>query len=350
MEQIHGGDIYSKEYRLDFSANLNPLGMPEAVRRAACEGVELSVHYPDVLCRRLRGAISDAYGADPDHVICGNGAAELIFALAQAQRPGKALLVSPGFAEYELALKSVECETEFYNCTRETGFVIQEDFADLISEDIDLLFLCNPANPTGVLVPKELLEKIALRCAEKKVLLVLDECFNGFLDDPDRASLLDKVPKNRHLFILRAFTKLYAMAGLRLGYGICSDRQLLEKMHSVLQPWNVSLPAQRAGYAAISQTGYVEESRKYVRNERNFLRASLEKLGLTCYDSAANFLFFEGPEMLAQQCEKQGILIRDCSNYRGLKKGYFRIAVRKREENEELLRVLKEILDEGQKR
>ena len=318
MDAVHGGDIYSKEYRLDFSANINPLGMPEAVREAACRGVELSVHYPDVWCRELRDALGREFAVPADHIICGNGAAELIFALAQALRPRKALLVSPGFAEYELALRSVGCEIAFYECRPEKGFVLQEDYLQAVTEELDMVFLCNPANPTGVLLPRELPGRIADRCREKKVLMVLDECFNGFLDEPEKATLIPQVMEKGGLFILGAFTKLYAMAGLRLGYGICRDKVILEKMRSVLQPWNVSLPAQMAGRAALEQKEYVRQSRECVKTERSFLIRKLRELGMTCYASSANFVFFHGPAGLTEKCEKRGILIRDCSNYRTL--------------------------------
>lgn len=346
MFHEHGGDIYTKPYRIDFSANMNPLGMPESVAEAACEGVRLSSSYPDVRCRALREAIAENEHVPAEWVICGNGAAELIFALVWAVKPKKALLAAPGFAEYEQALRGVDCQITFYPCREENGFALQENYLQYLTEDTDMVFLCNPANPTGLLIEPELLGRIADLCRERSILLVVDECFNGLLERAEELSLRGRLDAQPGLFLLRAFTKLYAMAGLRLGYGLCADEYLTEKMRKVLQPWNVSLPAQMAGIAALREAEYVARSRAYVAREREFLRQGLEELGLKTYNSQANYLFFFGSENLGERCAVEGILIRDCRNYRGLRPGYYRVAVRARRDNQELLRVLGRIQSE----
>lgn len=339
----HGGDVYTRPYRIDFSANMNPLGMPKRVAEAACEGVRRSENYPDVHCRALRGAIAENEELRTEWVICGNGAAELIFALVGAVKPKQALLAVPGFAEYEQALRGVDCRIRFYPCREENGFALQEDYLQYLTEDTDMVFLCNPANPTGLLIEPGLLERIADLCHERKILLVVDECFNGLLEHAGEISLKGRLGAQPGLFLLRAFTKLYAMPGLRLGYGLCSDERLLEETRKVLQPWNVSLPAQMAGVAALEEREFVARSRAYVAGEREYLREGLEALGLKTYDSQANYLFFRGPEDLGALCAEEGILIRDCRNYRGLGPGYYRVAVRTREEDRELLRVLERV-------
>lgn len=345
--EVHGGDIYTRPYRIDFSANINPLGTPKAVLEAARRGVARAADYPDIHCRKLREAISRREGVAAEEIICGNGAAELIFALAQAVRPRRALLTAPGFAEYEQALRTLgkDCQVEFYQCTKERGFVLGEDYLDRIGPDLDLIFLCNPNNPTGLLIPGPLLERIAKKCRDCGVLLVLDECFIDLMKDGDSLSMKKKLPRMpEHLFILKAFTKLYAMAGLRLGYGLCANMELLQKMRRVLQPWNVSIPAQEAGAAAMEETEFVRESVGYIAGELAFLKREFGRLGLTFWDSRANYLFFEGPGDLYDCCAREGILIRDCGNYRGLGPGYFRVAVKRREENLELIRVLEKVL------
>lgn len=342
--QTHGGDIYSKTYRMDFSTNINPLGTPTSVLEAACRGVYQSEHYPDVYCRDLKSAIACRECVDEKQIICGNGAAELIFLLAQAVRPVRALLVSPGFAEYEQALRSVGCDIIFYEMKEQDGFILQEDYLKALQDQVDMVFLCNPANPTGLLIPPELMSRILERCYEKRIFLVVDECFNSFLEERELHSLVKELQNYPNLFILKAFTKIYAMAGLRLGYGLCTDEQLLTRMQSCIQPWNVSIPAQRAGIAAMQEYDFEEETRRYVTGERMYLKNGLEELGLLCMDSKANYLFFKGPVDLYDRCSERGILIRNCSNYRGLGEGYFRIAVRTHEENAELLRELKCIL------
>ncbi len=335
----HGGDIYQDGIRVDFSANINPLGPPKGVRRAACESLAWMEYYPDVECRALGQALAEKEGVLRKQLIFGNGAAELIFALAMAIRPQKALLTAPSFAEYEQALTASECHCTYYN--RRDGFLVGEDFLEQISDELDLVILCNPNNPTGDLLKKEFLENVLECCARHQVVLAVDECFLGFLERPQDYSLKEYLKGFPNLFLLNAFTKLYAMPGLRLGYGMCSDERLLERMRGVLQPWNVSIPAQAAGEAALREDGYVRETRKLIRRERSYLEQEMSALGLRVYPGTVNFLFFEGPADLGERMRRLGILIRDCSNYRGLRKGYFRIAVRTREDNNGLLEALR---------
>lgn len=145
------------------------------------------------------------------------------------------------------------------------------------------------------------------------------------------------------LFILKAFTKRYAIAGIRLGYGISADAKLLEKMEQVTQPWNVSSLAQAAGVAALGEEDYVNEGRRLIWKEREYLREELSRLGYKLYDSRANYIFFYSERPLWEDCKNRGVLIRDCSNYPGLGQGYYRIAVRTHEENQKLIQVLNNI-------
>ena len=341
QKQIHGGDIYSASYRVDFSSNINPFGMPESVIKAVQEGVKDAIHYPDVQYRELRRAISEAEGINQDRIICGNGAAEIIFALALAKKPKTGLLTAPGFAEYEQALRTVDCQITFYECSKEEGYKVGEDYLEYLDENLEIAFLCNPNNPTGLLVEGDLLDRIIEKCHQKNILLVLDECFLNFVEEPERLSKKAHINRAPNLFILKAFTKMYGMPGLRLGYGMCSDKSFLDKMRSVLQPWNVSIPAQCAGIAALREKKFVEKTREYVTGEREYMTAELAKLGFEVYDSSANYIFFRGPEDLYDVCRSEGLIVRDCSNYRGLGKGYYRIAIKLREENDELLATLK---------
>ncbi len=339
-KEVHGGDIYSRHVELDFSANINPLGMPEQVRRGAMEAIEKSERYPDTECRVLRSRIADRLSVRKEQIICGNGAAELIFALCLSQKPQRALLVAPGFAEYEQALEAAGCEITYYYCRQDNGFAVGEDYLDCLTDDLDIVFLCNPNNPTGLPMEQRILVRALELCREKGILLVVDECFNGLLPGGDVRSLIPYLEQAPNLFILRAFTKLYAMAGLRLGYGLCADEHILEEMHKVVQPWSVSIPAQKAGEAAALIADYPEKTRAYVKEELAFLKEGFVRLGLTFWDSQANYLFFAGPDDLKERLLEEGILIRSCSNYRGLGEGYFRIAVRTRAENEQLLAAL----------
>ncbi len=339
----HGGDIYLNKNKNDFSTNVNLSGMPEGVIRAACEGVKLSSRYPDTECSDLRKAISNVLSIPAEQIICGNGAADLIYSIVLALKPNKALMPVPAFYEYEQALKIVECDIEYISMREEQQFILQEDFIDRIKEDTDIIFLCNPNNPTGNLIDKDLMYRIIHKCETDGIWLVVDECFMDFVEHRKDYSVMDQCVNARHLFILKAFTKLYAMPGLRLGYGICSNMELLKSMKKVSQPWNVSIPAQMAGIAALEEENYVVDSLELIKREKDYLIEELQKLGFRVYGSRANYLFFHAYPRLYALCLKKGILIRDCSNYHGLKEGYYRIAIKRHEDNEQLIQVLREV-------
>ena len=265
MEYQHGGDIYSQDIQMDYSANINPLGMPEAVRQALRDCLEREVCslYPDSRCKKLRQALGRHHGVEEQWIICGNGAADLIFGLAAALRPVRGLVTAPAFSEYEQALRSVGCRTDYYYLRWDAGFAL--DAAGMCGcvreaaergEPYDVVFLCNPNNPTGIPVKKEEIEQLADTCERLGAYLAVDECFCDFLDAWESYSVIPGLARFKHLFVLKAFTKLYAMAGLRLGYGLCSDEGLLERLQAVRQPWSVSGPAQCAGVAALGAVSY----------------------------------------------------------------------------------------------
>lgn len=343
---IHGGDVYRHPGVLDFSANLNPLGTPETVIRAAQDSIWKINQYPDACQEELLEALAGYEGVLRDWLICGNGAAELIFALVHAVRPKRALLPAPTFAEYEQALRACGCEINYISLEEYSGFVPGEEVLDAITEDIDLLFWCNPNNPTGVLTSSELLAAIMEQCRGTGTLLAVDECFLDFVEDGERASLKSYLKENRHVFLLKAFTKRYAMPGIRLGYGITANEALLEAMERQVQPWNVSVPAQAAGIAALKEIDYVEQARRTITQERAFLLKKLKSLGLTTYESRANYIFFQGQEDLYEKLLEENILIRDCSNYPGLRKGYYRIAVKNHAQNQQLTEAIGRIISE----
>ncbi|MCI5648841.1 MAG: pyridoxal phosphate-dependent aminotransferase [Fusicatenibacter sp.] len=340
----HGGDIYSQTYDYDFSVNVNPLGAPDCVRQAVIDSVQSIEEYPDSGCRRLLSAVSQKEQIPEEEIIFGNGAAELIYALVRALRPRKALLCAPSFAEYESALSSAGCFIRFAPLTEEQGFSLTEDFLSNLTEDLDLVILCNPNNPTGIVTERELLLQIAEECRKKKIFLMLDECFADLTMEPEKITMKGYLEEFPGMFLLKAFTKTYAMPGLRLGYGFCGDEQLISRMYQMLPSWNVSIPAQMAGTAALLEDAYVEKAREVIAKERPFMKRELEKLGLTVWDSSANFLFFRGPKGLADRLKKGKILIRDCSNYPGLCEGYYRIAIRRHRENEILLMAMQQIM------
>ena len=343
-KHIHGGNVYKYKGCIDFSANCNPLGTPERVIEAGISGLYQSAQYPEVGYAPLRKAIAEYEKVTADQVICGNGAAELIFTLCRARNPKRALLLAPTFAEYQQALESVACDITYYYLENQNGFRIKEDFLQVLNQEIDIVFLCNPNNPTGILTDREFLLEILETCKKNDIFLVVDECFQDFIELPDSFTLKEQLDSYENLFLLKAFTKRYAMAGIRLGYGLTGNKELMEQMELCTQPWNISTIAQQCGIAALKETEYVEKSRRILFEEQKFLKKEMEQLGLEIYDSRANYIFFHGPEDLFERCLVKKILIRDCSNYEGLGKGYYRIAVKLHEDNQKLMQVLKECM------
>ena len=256
---IHGGDIYGTDIQktveegkeiLDFSANINPLGMPESVRQAVMTSLSAAEHYPDPECRKLKQALARRHGIKTESLICGNGGAELIYRLVYALRPKKALLTAPTFAEYEEALRQTDTECIFYEM--QPDLQIREDILDEMDSSLDVMFVCNPNNPTGILTPRSLLDQILKKAEDSGILLVLDECFLDFTDQ-ETQSLIPQAVKSQHLFILKSFTKMYAIPGIRLGYGISGNKELMEKMEKSGPCWNVSVLASEAGIAALQE-------------------------------------------------------------------------------------------------
>lgn len=347
MKHTHGGDIYRYENYLDFSANCNPLGTPQSVRKAIADAIPSIEHYPDVRCEKLKTALAAYEGVSENMIFCGNGAAEVIFSLCLALKPRKALLLAPTFAEYEQALEAVDCEIVYYELKEKHGFTVDETIAKILrQEKPDIFFLCNPNNPTGVLTERKLLNLLLQVCRENRIMLALDECFLDFVRKPDDYTMKSCLIEYENLFIFKAFTKRYAMAGVRLGYGLSGNRKLLDRMCEVTQPWNVSGLAQEAGIAALREISYVEKGRELIFAEQVYLKKELESLGCCVYDSQANYIFFRGKESLWEDMAQRKILIRDCSNYRGLEKGFFRIAVRTHEENKKLVESLRAIISD----
>lgn len=338
MERIdHGGDVYGGNAGLlDFSVCLNPAGAPQPVLRAAQEGV-LRQGYPDPQCRGLVRAAAQRDGVEESMVLWGNGCADLIDRFSLSLRPKKAILLAPTFGEYHRALEGVDCQIEEVHLSRKNGFVPDQVLLEAIVPGVELVFLCDPNNPTGRLMEEELLYQILARCRQVGAMLAVDQCFLELTGgDPRR---LTEELSGGGLLLLRALTKSYALAGLRLGYALCGEEALLERMAAAGPPWAVSVPAQAAGEIALQQfSRWPKDSLGAIRRGRERLAAGLTGLGLWVCPGDGNFLLFRGPEDLGRRLlEREHILVRDCSSYSGLGPGWFRIGVRTEEENERLL-------------
>jgi len=337
----HGGDIYASPVALDYSANTNPLGVPPAVLAAASAALEKADRYPDPYCRALVKAIAAYEGVKPETILCGNGASGLIFSFCAAARPGKAAALAPTFSEYASSLVLFGGETVLYPLRQENGFLPDGDFLDwLRAEQPETVFLCNPNNPTGRLFPQKLIMDVLTLCKQMKSRLFVDECFLELSHGGE--SLKGFLQDFPGLFILRAFTKSYGMAGLRLGYCLSADSALLTRMAELTPPWDVSAPAQAAGRAALGEAGFLRRAVELIDRERPRLKAALEAMGLYVCPSDVNYLLFRGPETLLGDLRSRGIALRDCANFPGLGPGWYRMAVRTENENDRFLAVMRE--------
>ena len=340
----HGGDVYHNRVTLDFSANVNPLGTPPEVMDAVAESAKKLAAYPDPYCGALRAKLAAVHGVQPEEIVCGNGAAELIFQFAAALRPKRALLPVPSFSEYEAALDAAGCEIRYFTLERAEGFAVTPALLPEITAETDALVLCTPNNPTGRSIDPALLRQILTRCRETGTWLLLDECFLDLTDRGAEKSVIPALTADDRCFVLRAFTKLYGMAGVRLGYAVCKNRDFLTELCRTAQPWNVSAPAQAAGEAALGCRDFVQKTLALIAEEKQYLLRELRALGIAVLPGDANFLMLSGvPGLHARLLAEKGILIRSCANYRGLDEGDARIAVRTHEENARLIAALREV-------
>ncbi|MFV0497899.1 MAG: threonine-phosphate decarboxylase CobD [Candidatus Fimivivens sp.] len=348
---IHGGDAQSfvMQYGyppLDLSANVNPLGVPQAVLQAICDAAIDADRYPDPLCRDLRAAIADSEGCQPDRIFCAAGAAEIIYRLAAALTPKRALIPVPTFAEYALALRRQRCAVVRHSLQPENAFDLTDAILPQLRAGVDILFLCTPNNPTGRLMDPALLEQILARCVQEDIRLVVDACFLGFAPNPEAYPLKQMLLRYDKLVVLKAFTKLYGMAGVRLGYCLSSDAELIQRLYEVGAPWHVSSLAQRAGIAALSQSDYLAQSRRMIAVERPRVQVALADLGFHVVASQANYiLFFCSLPQLDEALRRRGVLIRNCANFDGLGVGWYRVAVRTPPENDRLILALRQIAE-----
>jgi len=353
----HGGNVFAlarslgvpPEELTDFSANINPLGPAPGVREALAASFDRIVHYPDRQAYELRRALADFHGTDLSGVAVANGSTELIYLMPRLLPGRRGLIVAPAFSEYARSLERAGWETAYFTLSPGDGFSLPLDrLAERLAEGFGLMFLCNPANPTGALIPRPVVEEILALCRRAGTFLVLDEAFMDFCEGE---SAKDVIRREGGGVVLRSMTKFYAIPGLRLGYAL-GPADILERISSFLEPWSVNTPAQVAGVASLADAGYRERTIRTVTAEREALARGLAALpGLVPFPSAANYLLVRLQSgMTAAELRDalipKGIIIRDCCNYTGLDGSFFRVAVRGGEENRKLLKALVEALPE----
>ncbi|MDA8240470.1 MAG: threonine-phosphate decarboxylase CobD [Nitrospiraceae bacterium] len=353
----HGGNIYTASRKtgiperriVDFSASINPLGLSASARIAMSRQTALLGHYPEPYAEGLIGQISHMLGLNSQSIICGNGSTELIYLIPRVLKPNHVLVAAPTFSEYEKACRmSSAVKVVHYKLSKKNDFDIDTNVFIAHMKGISgatkpdskltgsLAFLCNPNNPTGRIVRKDAVLRIAEAAKRLKCYLVVDEAFIDFC--PGESIALE-VAGNPYLMVLRSLTKFYALAGLRLGYGIF-PQAVADMLRKMKEPWTINRLAAAAGSASMKDTTYQKRSLKTMDEEKLFMEEKFKKIGIRYLPSRANYylLQIDHAHEVVRALEEKGILVRDCSNFNGLDKTYIRVAVRSRKENSRLIR------------
>ena len=379
---FHGGNIY-KIFReknikkiLDYSSNINPYGIPESLKKRITENLEILERYPDPDYVELREKLAHLNKIDMSDIVLGNGATEIIFLFMKVINPKKILIVSPTFGEYERAVKAVgtsrnsidlscsddnknienkEIEIEYFELKESDDFNLNiGNLKNELEKKYDLLIICNPNNPTGKFLKLAQTEEILKECNKYDTKLFIDEAFIEFLADGMKKSIINTEENKKNLFVTRAFTKFFAIPGLRLGYGMYFDKELEKKISEKKEPWSVNNIAEIAGLTVLDDTEYIEKTLKWITKEKIYMYEKLNEIsGIKVYETEVNFitgkidekLFLEGlnVKILREKMLEQGILIRDASNFKFLDERFFRLAIKDRESNDRVIEAMKEI-------
>lgn len=350
----HGGDLRTAEEMygrsmhqwIDFSANMNPYGPPQAVREIMQNHWQQIAHYPDPAVRELRGKLSAYYGVPADSILVGNGAAELIDLVVRVLKPKVTAIARPSFSEYEEAVAKIKGSIRDIPLHAWHDFLLTEKELTAALDEADCFFLGHPNNPTGKRVPRKLLQQIL--DAGKQ--LIVDEAFMDFLPDERRFSLLQKAAESADLIVIRSLTKFFAIPGMRLGF-LVAHPETIARLKELQVPWSVNVLAQLIGTAVLDDTAYIDLTRRWLEEERPWLTEQLRALGLQVFASDTNFLLFSLPkhkQLQAKELQKQlaqrGILLRDASLFKGLDERYCRCAIRLRKDNARLVAALQDVL------
>lgn len=350
----HGGTVFavarslgvSPDAMLDFSASINPLGPPAGVREAVTAAFDRLVHYPDSTAAELREALARRHNLFPENICVANGSTELIYLVPRLAGGARGLVVAPPFSEYAKSLARAGLEVDYLDLFPADGFALSLDLLDRrLADGYDLLFLANPGNPTGALIPRHEIAEVICMCRRRGTFLVLDEAFMDFREEESATPL---AAQGDGAVVLRSMTKFYAIPGLRLGYAVGSEA-VIARLSSLREPWSVNTLAQAAGLACLADSDYPARTLALVERERARLSAGIGALpGLAVYPSAANYFLVRidaGPTAreLAARLLAERVLIRDCSSFRGLSERFFRVAVRGAGENMRLLELLGQV-------
>ena len=330
---------------IDFSSNVNPHIISD-LGKYVLEGLEKSRSYPDINYTNLRNNISDYIKVDSELIIPGNGATEIIYLLMKSIKRRLAIL-NPTFSEYGRGAKLNNLEIIDFHLKEENNFSIDLDEIQKNMDKFDSLFICNPNNPNGKV--KDLNELLDLMIENDK-LLIVDETFMEFVGEEEKYSLINKIEQTPNLFILKAVTKFFGMPGLRLGYGVTSNKQIIKNIYEYKEPWTINSFAENLSNYLFKDKEYINGSKNYYIHERKFMLEELRKISrLKVYDTDTNFVLInlddaEANSLKLDLFEKYNILIRDASNFIGLDKSYIRVAIKSHNDNKVLIESLRKIL------
>ncbi|HIR91881.1 MAG TPA: threonine-phosphate decarboxylase [Candidatus Egerieimonas intestinavium] len=359
-DHFHGSDLekieaiyhIKKEDIVSFSANVNPLGISPRIRRELADHLDVISRYPDREYTALRCAMAVYAGTEPDHILVGNGATELISLFIQNLQPKKALILGPTYSEYERAITLAGGQTSCYPLQEEQNFQMDvRDLCSRLSEDLDLLVLCNPNNPTGTAVNRQSLREIFSVCKGLGITVLVDETYVEFTPQEAEISAVPLTGEFKNLIILRGTSKFFAAPGLRLGYAITGDTSLLTKAEGRKDPWGINSIAELAGQLMFSDTEYIRQTRQLIFGERTRLYEELSTWdSIKLYPTMGNYqlvrILKEGvtSRQVFEHCIRQGLMIRDCSNFPTLDDRYFRFCFMLPQDNDRLVQALREIL------
>lgn len=344
--QLYGG---SPDAMLDFSININPLGPPASVLECLSRNLLAIQRYPDPESRDFRQSLAGYLGVGEENVVAGNGSAEILYLLLRILGVRRVLVAEPTFSEYRRASQISGAEITTILLNPRDGFRL--DPAALIKEfsGVELVFLCNPNNPTGNIIPGDVLQELVEACCQRGIFLVVDESFLDFLPDWQDLTLCGRAVRDEKVLVLRSLTKIFAMPGLRLGAAVANS-SLASRLNSARDPWNVNILAQIAGEAALREPAYMEQSRALIRQGTDYLTSRLASFGLKTFPAAVNYILVDlsgsgwTAPGLVRAAGQRGILIRDCSSFPGLGPNYIRLAVKDQAANTILIQVLEELL------
>ena len=359
-DHFHGSDLETieklyhipRESIVSFSANVNPLGISDQLRASLAEQLDAITTYPDREYTALRQCIASYTGCGPEQVIVGNGSTELISLAIQCIRPEKALILGPTYSEYEREISLEGGHTVYYRLREEREFVMDvDDFCSRLSDDLDLIVLCNPNNPTSTALTRTDMRRILDACMQHGIFVMVDETYVEFTEPEAKISSVPLTIYYTNLLVLRGTSKFFAAPGLRLGYALTGNRDLCSSIRKRQNPWTISTLAEIAGRLMFTDSEYISRTRQLIAGERARITAELRSWdSLHVYEPAANFILLRiekedvDADILFDHCIRQCMMIRNCSTFPFLDSRFVRFCIMKPEQNDRLLGAMREVL------